>query len=421
MQVAQHVSRHHQDKALARGLVLHEHYRCLDEIIAYCNELCYKGRLKPMRGDRTSARDRGEHDLPPLGYLHVDGRCETSSGGSRRNLTEAETIAAWLAERGAALQEAYQGRALGDVVGIVTPFRAQARAIEEALRYAKIEAGAGKTITVGTVHAFQGGQKPVMLFSPTYSKHDDGRFIDKRTSMLNVAVSRAKDSFLVFGDMDCFSAASPFDPRGLLGRRLFADAANVLPFEQKPRRDLMRGEGVQHLRDAEEHDAFLRAVLGGSRREVYVMSPWIMRRAIRQEGLIPAIEAAVARGVRITVYTDEGFNAERAARGRGEENDFAAAIAALRAAGADTIVLDRIHSKIVMADNDLYCVGSFNWLGAARRGAYVRHETSMVYRGPAVAGEIEAMKDSLDRRRFAHHDAENGKRVGVRDGEWLGR
>ncbi len=422
MQVAQHVSRHHQDKALARGLVLHEHYRCLDEIIAYPNELCYKGRLKPMRGDRTSARDRGEHDLPPLGHLHVDGRCETSPGGSRRNLTEAETIDAWLAEQGAMLQEAYQGRALGDVVGIVTPFRAQARAIEEALRCAKIEAGPGKTITVGTVHAFQGGQKPVMLFSPTYSKHDDGPFIDKNNSMLNVAVSRAKDSFLVFGDMDCFSAARHSSPRGLLGRRLFADTANMLPFEQAPRRDLMGQKGVQHLHDAEEHDAFLRDVLKQSRHEVHVVSPLVTRRAVQGFGLIPAIEAAGARGVRITVYTDEGFNAERAGRGRGEADDFAAAITALRAAGADTIVLDRVHSKIVMADNDLYCVGSFNWLGAARRGAsYVRHETSMVYRGPAVAGEIGAMKDSLDRRRFAHHDAENGKRVGVRDGEWLGR
>ena len=253
-----------------------------------------------------------------------------------------------------------------------------------------------------------------MLFSPTYSEHDDGPFIDKNNSMLNVAVSRAKDSFLVFGDMDCFSAARHSSPRGLLGRRLFADTANMLPFEQAPRRDLMGQKGVQHLHDAEEHDAFLRDVLKQSRHEVHVVSPLVTRRAVQGFGLIPAIEAAGARGVRITVYTDEGFNAGRAGRGRGEADDFAAAIAALRAAGADTIVLDRVHSKIVMADNDLYCVGSFNWLGAARRGAsYVRHETSMVYRGPAVAGEIEAMKDSLDCRRIARQGVENGGRAGM--------
>ncbi|WP_252396757.1 hypothetical protein, partial [Escherichia coli] len=37
---------------------------------------------------------------------------------------------------------------------------------------------------------------------PVYSKHEDGRFLDSNSSILNVAVSRAKDSFLVFGDMD---------------------------------------------------------------------------------------------------------------------------------------------------------------------------------------------------------------------------
>ena len=42
--------------------------------------------------------------------------------------------------------------------------------------------------------------------SPTYSKHADGDFIDMSPACI-VAVSRAMSSFLVFGDMNCFSAA----------------------------------------------------------------------------------------------------------------------------------------------------------------------------------------------------------------------
>jgi hypothetical protein len=51
-----------------------------------------------------------------------------------------------------------------------------------------------------------------------------------------------------------------------------------------------------------------------------------------------------------------------------------------------------------MADNNVYCVGSFNWLSAAREGSFVRHETSLAYRGSSVSSEIETMKDSLKKR-----------------------
>ena len=71
-------------------------------------------------------------------------------------------------------------------------------------------------MTVGTVHALQGAERDVVIFSPVYSKHADGGFIDLSPSMLNVAVSRAKDAFLVFGDMDTLASAPPGSPRSVL-------------------------------------------------------------------------------------------------------------------------------------------------------------------------------------------------------------
>ena len=103
-------------------------------------------------------------------------------------------------------------------------------------------------VTVGSVHAFQGGQRPVMIFSPTYSKHADGGFIDARASMLNVAVSRAMNSFLVFGDLDCFSVAPDASPRGLLRTRLFASDGNALSLRPVARRDLAERSTIEHLR-----------------------------------------------------------------------------------------------------------------------------------------------------------------------------
>lgn len=56
--------------------------------------------------------------------------------------------------------------------------------------------------------------------------------------MLNVAVSRAKDSFLVFGDMDLFEIQPGSAPRGLLAKYLLSSDSNALQFEFKKRKDL---------------------------------------------------------------------------------------------------------------------------------------------------------------------------------------
>lgn len=402
MQVAQTLSRYHQAPDLARGLMLDEHRRCFDEIVSYCNALCYRGKLRPLRGRKADTA--GGDGLPPLGYIHIDGCCETDGSGSRRNLAEADAIAAWLMQRRKDLETVYPGRPLGDIVGVVTPFGAQVRAIRSALQKAGVSAGSGGELTVGSVHAFQGGQRPVMLFSPTYSKHADGDFIDRDPSMLNVAVSRAMNSFIVFGDMDLFSAAPRSSPRGLLGDYLFADETNRLAFEQAPRQDLMRRGKVEHLRDTAAHDAFLRGVLADVQRELHIVSPWITRQALEQTRLGDYIAAASARGVRISVYTDRALNTDRSARTATGRDDLQTVKAIMTSAGVEVIEVRDVHSKIVMADNDLYCVGSFNWLSAARDGAYARHETSIAYRSLDVIGEIEAMKMSLSRRAIGAGD-----------------
>jgi DNA helicase len=223
MQIAQTRSRYHYDPQLARGMFLSEHRRCFDEIIAYCNVLCYKGNLQPKRGKKT------ENDsLPPIGYLHIAGHCQQTDGGSRRNQEEAEAIAAWLVAQRDMLEAIYE-LPLPQIVGVVTPFGAQVRAIGKACREQGIAVGQGEnSMTVGTIHALQGAERPLIIFSPVYSKDADGAFMDSSPSMLNVAVSRAKDSFFVFGDMEVFKNAPKSTPRGLLAQFLFRKGGNAL-------------------------------------------------------------------------------------------------------------------------------------------------------------------------------------------------
>ncbi len=174
-----------------------------------------------------------------MGYLHIDGRGMKPNGGSRYNPLEAETIAAWLVAHKDDIERHY-GEPLYKVVGVVTPFSAQVNAIKTSLRKLEIN---GKdeqgSLTVGTVHSLQGAERAIVLFSPVYSKHEDGRFLDSNSSILNVAVSRAKDSFLVFGDMDLIEMQPAFSPRGLLAKYLFSSDNNALQFEFQKRQDLM--------------------------------------------------------------------------------------------------------------------------------------------------------------------------------------
>lgn len=74
----------------------------------------------------------------------------------------------------------------------------------------------------------------------------------------------------------------------------------------------------------------------------------------------------------------------------------------LAAQKIQTLLVWRVHSKVVIGDENVYCVGSFNWFSAPRKGDYVRHDTSLVYRGPGMAKEIEVMKASL-RERVTRH------------------
>ncbi|HCN2391204.1 TPA: AAA family ATPase, partial [Escherichia coli] len=63
MKIAQFASRYQYDPELARGMYLYEHRRCFDNIIGYCNTLCYHGKLLPKRGHEES------NLMPAMGYL----------------------------------------------------------------------------------------------------------------------------------------------------------------------------------------------------------------------------------------------------------------------------------------------------------------------------------------------------------------
>lgn len=396
MKAAQMLSPYHYDLDMERGMYLYEHRRCYNEIISYCNKLCYNNKLIAKRGlAPTNA------PFPTIGHLHIDGLCQRASGGSRYNLLEAQTIAKWLADHRQQLETTY-GKSLSEIVCVITPFGQQTQAISQACQNEGIKVGKGDgEMVVGTVHAVQGAERPVVICSSVYSKHADGKFIDQSNSMLNVAVSRAKDHFLVFGDMDVFTAhQGNTSPRGTLADYLFADPQNAINYPVLPRNDLSKTHPIKPLYDADEHDQFLVDAVRRALDEVHIVTPWIRKDFLENSIILRGMTEATARKVSVNVYTDFELNSETKIyeEKMAKRKELFSLIEWLKQYGIRLILVKRVHSKIVMIDSTVLCVGSFNWFSALRTGSYVRHETSLVYSSAQVKREIDVIKGSLKQR-----------------------
>ncbi|MGB9734395.1 MAG: C-terminal helicase domain-containing protein, partial [Conexivisphaera sp.] len=117
----------------------------------------------------------------PAVFVHVEGQ-ERAEGGSRWNEEElkvAEAIVRRLAELGVKRER----------VGVIAPYRAQRNRLSERLQ----------GVEVGTVDAFQGREKDVIVFSATATTPRSVRFVENRRR-LNVALTRARMKLIVLAN-----------------------------------------------------------------------------------------------------------------------------------------------------------------------------------------------------------------------------
>ena len=233
-----------------RGITLLRHYRCRPTIIEFCNRLVYD-RLRPLIPVREEDPGRLFH---PMTYVECgDGRASRERG-SLVNREEANELIDWLVDNRPNIEGHYNHTAsrrlfpgdegyrdIGDLVGIVTPFVQHTNYLKDTLErqlldagYADAQAIAGR-MKLGTVHRLQGAERPLVLFSSTNTP-DDGAtpFMDANRDMLNVAVSRAQDHFILFGHPELFfspKAQAPDNqaPSAVLGRYMKTHGQRLYP------------------------------------------------------------------------------------------------------------------------------------------------------------------------------------------------
>jgi hypothetical protein len=364
-----------EDGAIIGGDLL-EHRRSVPEIISYCNELSYRGRLNP---ERPSLKKRV---LPPFLLVEVRGEC-ARLGVSLKNRVEARAIASWLKENEGKIRQFYSNKKIENILAIITPFSAQVDELK------KLLSSKYPDLTIGTIHSLQGAERDIVLFSSVYDEHQKGEnALDRDSRILNVSVSRARDSFIVFGAKASFTAkSSEISPSTLLGKYLFsytggelsnADEDEVPFIFQKTKRI--------EISTLEEHQDILKASFMIAKKRVVIVSPTISVHAIMHDKLSEIIKKVVSRGVEVLIFTDEDLdlvNGELkppAIEGR----------QVLIESGAQVMVCQQIHNKLISVDDELLVTGSFNWLSAVRRSGsrYQKFETSSYTFGKDYASEI---------------------------------
>lgn len=372
-----------------KGAYLLEHYRCLDDIIRYSNDYVYNGCLD-LQGGVAHTKN---HSLPPMGYIHVRG-CDEQTNGSRQNDLEARVIAEWVLNNYKGLEEAYQ-KDIGEVLAIIAPFAAQIRLIRKYVREFLGERMCAK-LTIGTVHTLQGAGREVILFSSVYGKYNGSMFFDRRNkyNMLNVAVTRAKHSFIVFGNMQIFQPQLN-TPSGDLAKVLFSKEEYNLDqdFIYSSERIYANTKTYNVLRIAtlDKHRGCLAYCFEQAKKRLLIFSPFISQAAITADKVASLIETAVSRHVSVEIVTDEYLDvikSEKRLKPLAESGRNT-----LIRAGAKLIVYKGVHNKTICVDDKLLIEGSFNWLSAVRneKSLYCRKEASVMLQGDGVAKMISTI------------------------------
>ena len=152
-------------------ILLSYHYRCHEKIIEFNNKKYYNGKLKI----RSSVQEDA-----PLVYLDLE---EDPAAGKNTAPAEAAKIIEFVQEN------------RDKKIGIITPFTNQRDCINQKLRESGIE-----DIQCGTVHAFQGDEKDIILFSLAVTDQTFAKtygWLKNNKELINVATSRAKEKLIL--------------------------------------------------------------------------------------------------------------------------------------------------------------------------------------------------------------------------------
>jgi len=384
----------------ARVMLLDTQYRMVPAISEISNRFIYQGVLK----DHLSIKSRKNLDdgvsSSPLVLIetgNMNAWCSQISTGGRFNLYHALACAT-LAKK--IVQQTPDCK-----IGIVTPYRHQARLINKIAKDWQLL----DRVRVSTIHMFQGGEQQIIIFDTTEGiglktapMLDDTKRDSDALRVLNVAVTRAKDRlYLVantkrlLGELDRESLLSRiirhFQQKAeFIGSDSLVDSYFATDFE-KWAGALLATRSVDSKPVSGElyternfWAQFLQDIRGVQQR-LMILSPFI---SISRAGtFMDYFRAMIGQGVDISIYT-------RPINQQGGEmaNQSEIVTTQLRNIGVNVIERRSMHQKIAILDNDVAWEGSLNILSHRDSGEQMRRFT-----GQSVIEDISRNLELLEK------------------------
>lgn len=181
-----------------RPIVLDSHYRCHPHIIGYSNRMFYEKKL----GITLNVKTTGTKKLLQKGIIWEDVVGVQKS--KILNINDAEV------KRCISLAIELSNKYPDITIGIISPFKDQVKEINK-----NIPSSIKNRIEVNTVHAFQGDERDVIIYSLVVTDNSPTskiRWIDRSVpNLVNVAVTRAKTAVYVVGNKKYVKTQSRFD------------------------------------------------------------------------------------------------------------------------------------------------------------------------------------------------------------------
>lgn len=184
-------------------IMLVEQYRMHQDISSIINEVFYNGKLITNISEDYSIRFNSNINNCPITIINNKNRLgnfDFTIGKSRINLNSQNIIEELLTDINNFKSESF-------TIGVITPYRAQAKAITKKLEGFYTH----HKINVGTIHTFQGSESDVIILDFVDTEKDinnkSGKisrlyFGQNGERLLNVAISRAKKKLVIIGDLN---------------------------------------------------------------------------------------------------------------------------------------------------------------------------------------------------------------------------
>jgi hypothetical protein len=371
------------------GIILDEHRRCQTPIaqlfidIAQYKELSIS-TTNPPQIIQDAFTGMGSHHLM---FYHVDGYRHAG----KTNLDEIRAIGELLDE----LEHA--GYDLCHHIGIITPYADQKQLLIKTFGKRLDQKQQAK---IGTIHQFQGVGFEVIIFSSViFEQNDSPAFLNSRPNMLNVAVSRAKQQFIVVGNYHKLKQAQ--GPLGLMAERAAADFYLELGNQSPSYNHIANNFLVERNLLDQQHLKAFEYYLRICEKTVVIVVPWIRKPSNSSvQKQLELIQAAKSRGVDIKVY----YGYSNLELNQKDDNDPYLVQQYINTLGADNVVRvpQGTHEKVLLIDDRVLIIGSWNWLSNAYYKWYeqqdrgkanlaIRRETSVIILDRKIITEYKAL------------------------------